>query len=61
MEVGIIGIVVAVVSGLGSFLLTRWLSRRSRHKQMMKMRAAAEASQSRQVRRARERQRKDPS
>ena len=59
MEVGIIGIVVAIASGLGSFLLTRWLSRRSRHKHMMKMRAAAEASQSRQVRRARDGQRKD--
>jgi hypothetical protein len=56
MEVGIIGIVVALVSGFGSFLLTRWFSRRSQRKKMEKMRAEAEASQSRQVRRARQRQ-----
>lgn len=57
MEVGIIGLVIAVVSGLGSFLLGRWLSKRRRQKKADQARAAIEAGQSRQVRRARERQR----
>jgi type II secretory pathway pseudopilin PulG len=58
MEIGIIGLVVAVLSGLASFVLGRWLSKRRRQKKADQARAAAEAGQSRQVRRARERQRK---
>ena len=58
MEIGIIGLVIAVVSGLASFALGRWLSSRRRQKKAQQSRAAAEAGQSRQVRRARERQRK---
>ena len=58
MEIGIIGLVIAVLSGLASFVLGRWLSKRRRQKKADEARAAAEAGQSRQVRRARERQRK---
>lgn len=56
MEIGTLGIVVAIVCGLASFLVSRWLSRRGRQKKADRARAAAEAVQSRQVRRARERQ-----
>jgi len=58
MEVGIIGLVIAVLSGLASFALGRWLSKRRRQKKADQARAAIEAGQSRQVRRARERRRK---
>jgi len=58
MEIGIIGLVIALLSGLASFALGRWLSRRRRQKKADQARAAAEAGQSRQVRRARERQQK---
>jgi type II secretory pathway pseudopilin PulG len=58
MEVGIIGIVIALVSGLGSFVLGRWLSNARRKKKAERERAVAEAGQSRQVRRARQRQQK---
>ncbi|MDM0036164.1 hypothetical protein QTI33_28785 [Variovorax sp. J22P271] len=58
MEVGIIGLVIALLSGLASFALGRWLSKRRRQKKADQARAAAEAGQSRQVRRARERQQK---
>jgi len=58
MEIGIIGLVIAVLSGLASFAVGRWLSKRRRQKKADEARAAAEAGQSRQVRRARERQRK---
>jgi len=58
MEVGIIGLVIAVVSGLGSFAIGRWLSNRRRQKKTEQARAVAEAAQSRQVRRARERRQK---
>jgi len=58
MEIGIIGLVIALLSGLASFALGRWLSKRRRQKKADEARAAAEAGQSRQVRRARERQRK---
>jgi len=56
MEIGILGLLIAIVSGLASFALGRWLSRRRREKNSDKARAAEHASQSRQVRRARERQ-----
>ncbi|MGJ7497535.1 hypothetical protein ACSFA8_21005 [Variovorax sp. RT4R15] len=55
MEVGTLAIVIAVVSGLASFLVGRWLSRGRREKKAARERAMAEAVQSRQVRRARER------
>ena len=55
MEVGPIAIVVALVSGLVSFLVGRWLSKGRRERKAAKERLAAEATQSRQVRRARER------
>ncbi|MDM0069414.1 MULTISPECIES: hypothetical protein [unclassified Variovorax] len=58
MEIGIIGLVIALLSGLASFALGRWLSKRRRQKKADQARAAAEAGQSRQVRRARERQQK---
>jgi type II secretory pathway pseudopilin PulG len=56
MEVGIVGIVLAVLCGLASFLVSRWLTRRSQRRKEEKMRAEVLASQSRQVRRAKERQ-----
>lgn len=56
MEIGIIGVVIAVASGLCSFALGRWLTTRRRQKKSDQARAAAEAGQSRQVRRARARQ-----
>lgn len=56
MEVGILGLVIAIVCGIASFALGRWLSRRRREKNTQKALAAEHASQSRQVRRARERQ-----
>jgi type II secretory pathway pseudopilin PulG len=58
MEIGILGLVIAVVSGLASFAIGRWLSNRRRQKKAEQARAIAEAGQSRQVRRARERQRR---
>jgi type II secretory pathway pseudopilin PulG len=58
MEAGVIGIFIAVVSGFASFMFGRWLSRRRREKKAAQARAAEHALQSRQVRRARERQRR---
>ncbi|MDM0107861.1 hypothetical protein QTH97_23140 [Variovorax sp. J22R24] len=58
MEIGILGLVIAVVSGLASYALGRWLSNKRRQKKADQARAIAEAGQSRQVRRARERQRR---
>jgi type II secretory pathway pseudopilin PulG len=55
MEVGPIAIAVALISGFASFLIGRWLSRNRREKKARQQRAAVEAGQSRQVRRARER------
>ena len=43
---------------VASFALGRWLSKRRRQKKVEQARAVAEAAQSRQVRRARERQRR---
>jgi type II secretory pathway pseudopilin PulG len=56
MEIEVIGLFIAVVSGIGSFALGRWLSRRRRQKKAEIARVIAEAAQSRQVRRARQRQ-----
>ncbi|HEY4068417.1 MAG TPA: hypothetical protein VGM74_16060 [Burkholderiaceae bacterium] len=55
MDATLISIIVAIGFGLVSFLLTRWWSRRSEQKKTARDRAATAASQSRQVRRARER------
>ena len=55
MDVGTVGIAVAVVSGIACFALGRWVSRSWRAKTAARERAAAQAAQSRQVRRARER------
>lgn len=55
MEVGPLAIAIALVSGLASFLIGRWLSRGRREKKAAEARAAAQANQSRQVRRARKR------
>ena len=55
MDIGIIGVVIILVSGIGSFALGRWLSARRRAKKQAEQRAAEQAAQSRQVRRARER------
>jgi uncharacterized membrane protein YdjX (TVP38/TMEM64 family) len=56
MDFGAIGIFVLVVSCACSFLLARWLGKRRREERRQKERRATEAGQSRQVRRARERQ-----
>ena len=56
MEFGALGIFVLVISCACSFLLARWLGKRRREARRQKERRAAEAGQSRQVRRARERQ-----
>jgi len=53
-----VGVFLAVVTGFGSFLLGRYLSRRYREKRRERERAADRALESRQVRRARERQEK---
>lgn len=55
MDFGPIGIFVLIVTSAASFLLARWLSKRVRDKRRERERRAAESSQSRQVRRARER------
>lgn len=50
-----IGLVIAVVTGIGSFMLGRYLRKGRVAKKQAKARAEAEAGQSRQVRRARQR------
>ncbi|HSV57969.1 MAG TPA: hypothetical protein VLJ19_03645 [Variovorax sp.] len=55
MDIGIVGIVIILVSGVGSFALGRWLSTKRRAKKQAEKRAAELANQTRQVRRARER------
>jgi HAMP domain-containing protein len=57
-EIGTLGLVILVFTGICSFAIGRWLSRNRRQKKAERDRAAAEAGQSRQVRRARERQRR---
>lgn len=54
-DIGLIDILVLIVSGACTFTLARWLSRRRREEKHKRERKAAEATQSRQVRRARER------
>ncbi len=55
IDVSTLGLAIAVVTGIGSFLLGRRLSRGRAERKRARERAAAEATQSRQVRRARER------
>lgn len=55
MDFGPIGIFVLVVTSAASFLLARWLSKRRRDSKRERERRVEESSQSRQVRRARER------
>ncbi|RST55235.1 hypothetical protein [Variovorax sp. MHTC-1] len=55
MDLGPVGIFVLVVTSACSFLLARWLSKRWRDARREREKRAAEAAQSRQVRRARER------
>lgn len=54
-DIGIVGIVIVVASGIVSFALGRYLSTRRRAKKDAQKRAADMANQSRQVRRAQER------
>ena len=55
LDIGLVGIVIILVTGIGSFVLGRWLSTKRRAKKHAEKRAAEHAAQSRQVRRARER------
>jgi hypothetical protein len=55
MEFGIVGILFFLVSCGGSYALSRWLGRRRRDEKSRREKLAAEATQSRQVRRARQR------
>ena len=55
MDIGTVGIVIIVVSGVVSFALGRYFSNKRREKKDAQRRAADMANQSRQVRRARER------
>ena len=55
LEPSFIGIFLMVLMAVGSFLLGRWLSRRWRDKRRAKDIAAAQAKETRQQRRARER------
>ncbi len=54
MEFGVVGILFFLVSGVGSYALSRWLARR-REDKARRDRLSAQATQSRQVRRARQR------
>lgn len=54
-DIGTLGILIIVVSGIGSFALGRYISNKRRAKKDARKRAAEMATQSRQVRRARER------
>ncbi|MFC5609863.1 hypothetical protein [Variovorax soli] len=55
MDIGTVGIVIIVASGIVSFALGRYFSNKRREKKDAQKRAADMANQSRQVRRARER------
>ena len=57
MDFGPVAIFVLVVTSACSFLVARWLSKRMRDKRQERERKAREASDSRQVRRARDRRR----
>ena len=55
MDFNVIGLFIALVLGLASFILTRKWRDRSAAKRREKEREASKASETRQVRRARER------
>ena len=55
MDIGTVGIVIIVASGVVSFALGRYFSNKRREKKDAQKREADMANQSRQVRRARER------
>lgn len=55
LELNVLVVALAAAMGLCSFLVARYLRRRFDAKRRAKARAALEATQSRQVRRARER------
>jgi hypothetical protein len=55
IDLSVAGVVLAAFTGIGSFFLGRYLRRRHSEKRRVRERAMAEATQSRQVRRARER------
>lgn len=55
MELTPAAILILLVTGIGSFVLGRWLSRGRRAKRQVKELAAKRASETRQQRRARER------
>ena len=54
-DIGLVGIIIIVASGLASFALGRYFSNKRRTKKDAQKRAAEQAAQTRQVRRARER------
>lgn len=55
LDLNVVVVALALATGLCSFLIARYLRRRFDAKRRAKARAAVEATQSRQVRRARER------
>ena len=55
IDVSIVGLVLAGLTGIGSYVLGRHLRKGRTAKRQARERAAAHATQSRQVRRARER------
>lgn len=55
LDLSVAGLVLAVLTGIGSFFVGRHLRRKRMDKRRARDRAMAEAVQSRQVRRARER------
>ena len=55
IDLSTFGIVLAGLTGIGSYFLGRYLRRRRVARRQAKLQAVAEATQSRQVRRARER------
>ena len=60
MELTPAAILILLVTGIGSFVLGRWLSRGRRAKRQEKEQAAKRASETRQQRRARERRESKP-
>lgn len=55
LDLSTVGLVLASLTGVGSFVLGRYLRRKRQEKRAARERAAEEATQSRQVRRAKER------
>ena len=55
IDVSVIGLFIAVVTGLGSFVLGRRMRAKRAAKKRAKERIASQAGETRQVRRARER------